>query len=83
MADDRSGRTQPTQQGPRKTDVPEAAPRLPHEHDESSDSQTSEEPRPVMRRAHDDLEAGRQDTDRGAPADAAYQKQKGGAAPRK
>lgn len=78
MADDRStGRTQPVQQGPGKRDVPEAVPRLPHEHDESSDSQHSA-PRPEIQQAHDDLKAGRQDTDRGGPADEAYQKQKSG-----
>jgi hypothetical protein len=53
----------------------EAAPRLPHERDESSDSGRSA-PREIIRRAQGDIEAGRVDTDRGPPADAAYQKQK-------
>lgn len=53
----------------------ESAPRLPHEHDESSDSQVSDE-RPVMRQAHDDVVSGRVDTDRGAPMHEAYQRQK-------
>ena len=54
----------------------EAAPRLPHEHDESSDSGRSA-PREVIRQAKRDIDAGRVDTDRGPPADAAYRKQKG------
>jgi hypothetical protein len=37
-------------------------PRLPHEHDESSDSQAGE-PREVMERARRDIEEGQQDTD--------------------
>ena len=53
----------------------ESAPRLPHEHDESSDSQTSVE-RPVIRQAHDDVVSGKVDTDRGVPMDEAYQRQK-------
>jgi hypothetical protein len=39
-------------------------PRLPHERDESADSQGSE-PRPVMRQASADLKRGLEDTDRG------------------
>ncbi|MGY4828805.1 hypothetical protein ACVNIS_09530 [Sphaerotilaceae bacterium SBD11-9] len=53
----------------------ESAPRLPHEHDESSDSQVSAE-RPIIRQAHDDLASGKVDTDRSAPMDEAYQRQK-------
>ena len=52
-----------------------AVPRLPHERDESSDSGESA-PRDVIRQAHDDLESGKVDTDRGPPSDAAYQRQK-------
>jgi hypothetical protein len=51
-------------------------PRLPHEHDESSDSQTSDEVQPIIQQAHDDVVAGRVDTDRGVPMDRAYQRQK-------
>jgi hypothetical protein len=51
------------------------APRLPHERDESSDNAGSA-PREIIRRAQVDVEAGRVDTDRGPPADAAYRKQK-------
>jgi hypothetical protein len=53
----------------------EPAPRLPHEHDESSDSQTNGV-RPVIQQAHDDLESGKVDTDRGTPMHEAYQRQK-------
>jgi len=37
-------------------------PRLPHEHDESADSQHSQ-PRTVIRQAHEDIESGQEDTD--------------------
>jgi len=67
------GQTKPVQAG--KTDVPEPAPRLPHERDESADSQHGEA-RPEMQRALDDIKAGRTDTDRGPPLNEAYQKQK-------
>ncbi|MBI1891147.1 MAG: hypothetical protein HYS18_10905 [Burkholderiales bacterium] len=42
--------------------TPHAAPRLPHERDESDDSQTSE-PREEMKQAYDDIERGLVDTD--------------------
>jgi hypothetical protein len=81
----RQGHTRPV-----KGDVPgeapggtESTPRLPHERDESSDSQHNGEPRPLMRKAHDDIAAGRVDTDRGPPMDAAYQRQKETRPPRK
>ena len=74
-ADKPYAQTRPVQTGPGKGDAPQSAPRLPHERDESADSQRSE-PRPEMRRAHDDVVAGRVDTDRGTPLDEAYQKQK-------
>jgi len=79
MADDRNtnSHTRPVQQpqGKDKQGVDQPAPRLPHERDESSDSQHSE-PRPEMKQAHDDVASGKVDTDRGAPAHEAYQKQK-------
>lgn len=55
-----SGDTRMQQEG-------DAAPRLPHEHDQSADSQspTDGKPTPVGRQAHEDLERGLQDTDRG------------------
>lgn len=49
-------------------------PRLPHEHDESSDSQTSP-PRAVIQQAHKDLQRGLVDTDRGPLMDKLYKKQ--------
>ncbi|HEX3140444.1 MAG TPA: hypothetical protein VHQ87_10335 [Rhizobacter sp.] len=51
------------------------APKLPHERDESSDSQR-DGVRPIIRQAHDDLASGKVDTDRGVPMDEAYQRQK-------
>ncbi|MCE9657231.1 MAG: hypothetical protein K8R60_01635 [Burkholderiales bacterium] len=69
-------KTTPPDTGKTKTAIEgEAVPRLPHERDESSDSGTSP-PREIMRKAKRDIDAGRVDTDRGAAADAAYQKQK-------
>ncbi len=53
----------------------DGSPRLPHEHDESSDSGKSE-PREVIRQAKKDLDSGKQQTDRGEATDAAYQRQK-------
>ncbi len=53
----------------------EPAPRLPHEHDESSDSQQSA-PRDVMRQAHDDVQRGLVDTGRSAPMNKTYRRVK-------
>jgi hypothetical protein len=52
----------------------EAEPRLPHEHDESADSQSGG-PRPEMRQAHADLERGVVDTDRGVPMEEIYDRE--------
>lgn len=41
----------------------ESSPRLPHERDESFDSQ-EDAPRPLIKRAHDDIQEGQLDTDR-------------------
>ena len=52
----------------------ESAPRLPHEHDQSSDSQQNQDgtaPR-VGRQAFNDVERGVVDTDRGPVADRVY-----------
>ncbi|MDM0106305.1 hypothetical protein QTH97_15265 [Variovorax sp. J22R24] len=52
----------------------ESAPRLPHEHDQSSDSQRNQDgtaPR-VGRQAFNDVERGVVDTDRGPEADRVY-----------
>ena len=51
----------------------ERAPRLPHEHDESSDSGTAE-PNPVMHEAAKDVASGRPSTDRGEVTDELYQR---------
>jgi len=52
----------------------ESAPRLPHEHDQSSDSQQSADggaPQ-VGRQAHEDIERGLVDTDKGPVTDRVY-----------
>ena len=51
------------------------APLLPHERDQSVDM-TDGERDPVIQQAHDDVERGLQDTDRGPPSDRAYGKLK-------
>lgn len=51
-------------------------PRLPHERDESSDSQVHGG-QGVMKQAHDDVQRGLQDTDRRPPMEQAYEQQKG------
>lgn len=51
----------------------EVAPRLPHERDESTDSQVSR-PREVIEQARRDVDQGLVDTDRGPVLDDAYQK---------
>ena len=52
----------------------EGKPRLPHEHDTSSDSQQTKDGKPpeVGRKAHEDVERGVVDTDRGPEADRVY-----------
>jgi len=52
----------------------ESAPRLPHERDQSSDSQESQggTPPEVGKRAHEDVERGLVDTDRGPVTDRVY-----------
>ncbi|MCW7536378.1 hypothetical protein OOT46_00730 [Aquabacterium sp. A7-Y] len=49
-------------------------PRLPHERDESADSQDQQQPQQdeVMQQAHDDVERGLVDTDRGTVMDKVY-----------
>ena len=51
----------------------ESAPRLPHEHDESSDSGASA-PNPIMREAAKDVASGRPSTDRDEVTDDLYQR---------
>ena len=52
----------------------EGKPRLPHERDESSDSQETQggEPPEIGKKAHDDVERGVVDTDRGPVVDRVY-----------
>ncbi|MDB5900668.1 MAG: hypothetical protein JWP22_1705 [Ramlibacter sp.] len=52
--------------------------RMPHERDESTDSQSAEaaSTRHMGQIAHDDVVAGQPDTDKGPALDAAYEKQK-------
>jgi hypothetical protein len=52
-------------------------PRLPHERDESADSQRGE-PKKVIQRAAADLKRGQQDTDRAAEMNQVYKKLKRG-----
>ena len=54
----------------------EPAPRMPHERDESADSQASREPsgERVGAMAHDDLAKGRTDTDKGPVMEETYDK---------
>ena len=49
----------------------EASPRLPHEHDESSDSGTRP-PDPHIEQAAKDAQSGKQQTDKGETTDAVY-----------
>lgn len=69
------GRTQPAQG---ETTTPQKVPRLPHEHDQSSDSQVRGEAssRKVGEQAHADVERGLVDTDKGPPMDRAYRRVK-------
>ena len=61
----------------------ERMPRLPHEHDESADSQQPEATaHDIGKRAFDDLQAGRVDTDRGPVADRVYRKVRGAGTPK-
>jgi hypothetical protein len=71
----RQGHTKP-QQGDTDAASSIDAPRLPHERDESSDSHAEAAPRPLIRKAHDDIEQGRVDTDRGTPMNETYERQK-------
>lgn len=65
----------PATHGPLKASDREGAPKLPHERDESVDM-THGKPDVQIEQAYRDVQRGLQDTDRGPPADKAYQKQK-------
>lgn len=49
-------------------------PRLPHERDQSAEAQAPHEPPEVGRQAHEDLERGLVDTDRGPVLDRTYRR---------
>jgi hypothetical protein len=53
----------------------DAEPRLPHEHDQSSDDQAAP-PADIGRQAKSDLDQGQRDTDRRPVLDQAYERQK-------
>lgn len=55
---------------------PHAEPPLPHEHDESSDSQRSTGGDVRIEKAAEDVAAGRKDTTKGDELDRTYQRQK-------
>jgi hypothetical protein len=67
----RQGDTVPVQ-----GETQQRAPRMPHERDESADGQAASEPsgQRMGRAAHDDLERGLVDTDKGPALDQAYDK---------
>lgn len=70
------GRTQPVQ-GEHTVDTP--VPRLPHERDESDDSQVDSPatpPEPTARKAYEDASQGKQDTSYSPVTDAAYHRQR-------
>ncbi|RYF41212.1 MAG: hypothetical protein EOO27_46620 [Comamonadaceae bacterium] len=73
----RSGNTKPANQtqGDRSGVVHESTPRMPHERDESSDSQRTA-PRADMEQAGKDLKRGLVDTDRGPVTDSTYKRLK-------
>jgi hypothetical protein len=66
---------------PVQGETQERAPRMPHERDESADSQQPSEPsgQRMGAIAHDDLAEGQVDTDKGPVLDATYDKVREGA----
>jgi len=74
----RQGNTVPLQG---QTGTQERAPRMPHERDESADSQRSGEPSAsrIGQMAHEDVERGVVDTDKGPVLDQVYDKVREGA----
>jgi hypothetical protein len=67
---------------PKQGETQDRVPRMPHERDESADSQQAEEPsgKRVGGVAHDDLAAGRQDTSKMPELEKTYDKLRDGAA---
>lgn len=66
---------------PAQGDKQEQAPRMPHERDESADSQAAQEAsgERVGQQASEDIERGLVDTDKGPVLDQAYDRQREGA----
>lgn len=66
---------------PVQGETQQPVPRMPHERDESADSQAPGEPstQRMGQAAHDDLERGLVDTDKGPALDATYDKVREGA----
>jgi hypothetical protein len=75
-ADANKGKTVPAQ-----GETQEPAPRLPHERDESSDSQAAQEQsgERIGKQAREDIERGLVDTDKGPVLDETYEKMRDGA----
>lgn len=75
-ADANKGNTVPAQ-----GETQEPVPRLPHERDESADSQAAQEQsgERVGKQAHEDIERGLVDTDKGPVLDETYEKVRDGA----
>ena len=67
---------------PAQGETQQRAPQMPHERDESADSQAPVEPsnQRIGQAAHDDLERGLVDTDKGPALDQAYDKVREGTA---
>ena len=59
---------------PLQGETQDRAPRMPHEHDESADSQVASEPssQRMGQQAHEDIERGLVDTDKGPVLDQVY-----------
>jgi hypothetical protein len=76
---ERQGDTVPVQ-----GETQQRVPRMPHEHDESADSQSSSEPsgREIGKAVHEDVERGLVDTDKGPPLDQTYHELREDADPR-
>ena len=65
---------------PAQDKTQQEVPRMPHERDESADSQSAQEPsgQRVGRQAQEDVERGLVDTDKGPVLDQAYEKMREG-----
>lgn len=76
---DGGGASRPGQTIPAQGETQDPAPRMPHERDESADSQAPREASGsrIGQQAHNDLQRGRVDTDKGPQMDAVYDKVRG------